>query len=655
MLRRKLLYTIHCDKLSENYFTSKIRIEIQMLMLLFFCLASERYKDSSATDGNTFLMAQDGKPESTIIIAKEPTPSARLAALELQYHVNKITGVMLPIMTDDTKVDGRRILVGESAITSELGINASDFKSQEYMIRITSDTIVLIGKDCQETEENLKEAGISTVFANINVSRIRLDYGKLMGTESNNIVLPGFFDDQGTSYAVYDFLERFCDVRWYGPTELGIVHPTAQTLQFKNNDIRRSPAFAHREGSMITPWPILKELWDNPTTEECYLYMRRLRTGGDKWAGNHSFSSYYDRFLRRNPDHPELFEGEHTEYFAQGRSNSDRQFCYTNPDFIKQVAQDARDFFDGKGLKGLAPAMGDYFAIVPMDNSAWCLCPECQAELEKDKQTSSPHFSNGRASGYMFGFINNVAKELKKTHPDKYISALAYWDYAYYPERIQLESNIAVAPCLQTRIYWGPNIAKNDIKFYKSWVEKKDRSIYLWLYYCFPEENALVGGYHCFPGFMAHTAARQIKMYHEDGVKGLFLCGIGEQVDFYITMKLLDDPELDIDKILDEFFTSYYGNSAESMKRLYLRIEEIYSDSGNYPPEVRAEERQFHQNEEIAWKYLGTEKLMAELGELMQQAKQLAITDVGKQRVQLFENGVWNYMVEGRKKYLAKH
>lgn len=623
-----------------------------MLMLLFFCLAGEQYKDSSVTDSNTFLMVHNNKPESTIVIAKEPTPSARLSALELQYHINKITGAMLPIVTDDTKVDGRRVLVGESAMTRELGIKSRDFKSQEYLIRITPDTIVLIGQDWQETEKNLKEAGISTVFSNISDSRIKLDYGKLTGTESKNITLPGFFDDQGTCYAVYDFLERFCSIRWYGPTELGMVHPTMQTLSFESKEIYRSPAFAHREGSMITPWPILQELWNNPGAEECYLYMRRLKTGGDKWAGNHSFRSYYDRFLRKSLEHPELFEGEHPEYFAQGRSDGERQFCYTNPDFIKQVAQDARDFFDGKGLKGFAPAMGDYFAVVPMDNNAWCLCPDCQAELEKDKQSSDSHFSNGRASGYMFGFVNKVAKELKKTHPDKYISALAYWDYACYPERIQLESNVAVAPCLQTRIYWGPNIVRNDIKFYKRWVEGQDRPIYLWLYYCFPEENALVGGYHCFPGFMAHTASRQIKMYHEDGVKGLFLCGIGEQVDFYITMKLLDDPELDIDEILDEFFTNYYGASAEPMKKIYLRIEDIYSNPENYPPEVRTEERQFHQNAEIAWKYLGTEERMAELGELMQKAKQLAITDVEKQRVQLFEIGVWNYMLEGRKKFL---
>ena len=298
--------------------------------------------------------------------------------------------------------------------------------------------------------------------------------------------------------------------------------------------------------------------------------------------------------------------------------------------------------------------MGDFFAVVPMDSNAWCLCDNCQAEIEKDKETAGPHFSNGRASGYMFGFVNNVAKELQKTHPDKYISALAYWDYAYYPERIKLEPNVAVAPCLQTRIYWGPNIVRNDIKFYKSWVEKKDRPIYLWLYFCFPEENALVGKFSCFPGFMPHTAARQIKMYHEDSVRGLFLCGIGEQVDYYVTMKLLNDPSPEVDDMLDEFYTRYYGSAAVPMKRLHERIEETYSDPDNYPEEVRTEERQFHQNEEVAWKYLGTEERMAELGKLMQQARELAKTDTEKKRVGMFERGVWDYMVTGRENYMTK-
>ena len=563
----------------------------------------------------------------------------------------------MPIVTDKTPFEGQTILVGESAMTRKLGFKSEDFDEQEYMIRFLPETLVLMGKDWEDTEENQQELGISTTFNSIGESRVKLDYAKVTGfseIETETITLPGFFDPQGTCYAVYDFLERFCNVRWYAPTELGMVYPETDALAIKPENIRRSPAFAHREGWVTSPWPILKEQWDNPTPDECQLYVRRLRVGGDKWAGNHSFRSYYDRFLRKNPDNPELFEGEHPEYFAQGRSQGERQFCYTNQAFIEQVAQDARDFFDGKSLHGFAPAMGDYFAVVPMDNNAWCLCPNCQAELEKDKQKSSPYFSNGRASGYMFGFINKVAKELAKTHPDKSISALAYWDYAHYPEGVELEPNLAVAPCLHTRLYWGPKMEKNDVELYKSWIEKKDRPIYLWLYNCFPEENALVGKFHCFPGFSIHIADRFIKMFHKDGVRGFFLCGIGEQVDYYVTVKLFDNIDLNVDDVLDEFFSLYYGSASEPVKKLYLRIEEIYSSPESYPESVIKPDGHFHQTEEIAWKYLGTEERMAELGQILDEAKSLAKTDIEQKRVRLFEKGVWEYMLEGRQKYLEK-
>ena len=32
-----------------------------------------------------------------------------------------------------------------------------------------------------------------------------------------------------------------------------------------------------------------------------------------------------------------------------------------------------------------------------------------------------------------------MARELKKTHPDKYLSIFPYSDYAYYPETIDVE------------------------------------------------------------------------------------------------------------------------------------------------------------------------------------------------------------------------
>lgn len=163
--------------------------------------------------------------------------------------------------------------------------------------------------------------------------------------------------------------------------------------------------------------------------------------------------------------------------------------------------------------------------------------------------------------------------------------------------------------------------------------------------------------FHCFPGFFAHTAARQIKMFAKDGIHGFWTFDggmVGEQVDAYITFKLFDDPSRDVDQLLDEFFRRYYGAAAGPMQKMYLKMEDIFSNPTNYPEDVQKTNKTFHQTEEIAWGNLGTEDRIAELGRFMQAAKAAAQTEVEKQRVALFERGVWNYMVEGRAMYLAK-
>jgi hypothetical protein len=59
-----------------------------------------------------FDVIQEGKPACAIVIAENPGPSARLAALELQSHVLKISGAEIPIRSERQPAEGRRILVG---------------------------------------------------------------------------------------------------------------------------------------------------------------------------------------------------------------------------------------------------------------------------------------------------------------------------------------------------------------------------------------------------------------------------------------------------------------------------------------------------------------------------------------------------------------
>jgi len=116
----------------------------------------------------------------------------------------------------------------------------------------------------------------------------------------------------------------------------------------------------------------------------------------------------------------------------------------------------------------------------------------------------------------------------------------------------------------------------------------------------------------------------------------------------------MDDPTLKTDALVDEYFTRLYGPAAGPMRKFYEIVEQTYGDPANYPEPIAARriEGHHHQVEEVAWGYLGNTRRMAALGTLMEAAKSAAHTPEQKQRVALFELGVWDYMTAGQKKYL---
>jgi len=157
-------------------------------------------------------LTSEGKPNATIVVSKKPTKAAQLGAYELQWHIKQMSGAELPIATDETSVTGNRILVGASRFTEKLGINASDFKSQEYTVMFRPGTIILAGKDKEDYGE------------------VAYDINK---NPSASSTWPGIWDEQGTLYAVYDLLERYCDIRWFNHTEYGIEIPQRRTITLR--------------------------------------------------------------------------------------------------------------------------------------------------------------------------------------------------------------------------------------------------------------------------------------------------------------------------------------------------------------------------------------------------------------------------------------
>ncbi|MHB8968900.1 MAG: DUF4838 domain-containing protein [Pirellulaceae bacterium] len=610
-------------------------------------------------------LARDGHPAATIVIAKKPTRAAQFAACELQWHLKQLTGGDFLIVDEAAPIQGLPILVGDSQPVRALGIEPAQLANQEYLIRVTPEALVLVGRDKSD--------------------RGTVQYDQTPNQQAFDS-WPGIWDEQGTMYAVYDFLERCCNVRWFTPTEVGIDCPRQATLTVTGTELRRTPFMKYRYAAYPPSenydqytglWPagsaggtkweaaaypklrqrfagdgygLAKRGWNT-------LFRLRHREGGEVCPGNHSLYGYYRRFWAEEKGQEPLFAGRRADWFAQGYEGQPPQMCYTSRGLVEQVAKDACEFFaTGKSYPG-AQAGGDCFCVEPMDNAQFCKCAGCQKWLT-GRDADSPFFTNGRHSDYFFQFVNEVAKIVGQKYPDKRIVCLAYMTHGAPPQQFRLEPNVLVQYCFAcNRLNFDRVSYDHEVELLKQWrQEYPGRTLYLWLYDTFPVEIAVNGNFHCFPGFFAHAVGEQFTLFQQQDYRGAFHCGYGQDVEAYLTYRLMDDPSLNTDTLLDEYFTRMYGPAAGPLRKFYETVEQTYGNPANYPEAIAAGkiEGHHHQTEEVAWGYLGNAQRMEILGRLMKEAQAAAQTDEQKRRVALFEMGTWDYMTAGRKQYLDR-
>jgi len=592
------------------------------------------------------VLVKDGKPQSFIVLSEKPTRAASLAACELQYHVKLITGAEIPIISQPEKINGVKILVGQSSQTDKLGLGRN-LKEQEYIIKFLPGAIVLLGKDSE-------------------------DYGEVKYGEDQPSAWktwPGFFQQQGTLYAVYEFLENYCGVRWFNPTDDGIFYPQKKTLVIKEKNLTGQPYFLYRE---IYPGMTVLDMYDwsvsglwkgsfNPDDadykeweETAYqslrkkftrpdeytearrgrikLFLLRMRVGGEKRVANHSLYHYYQQYP---PD-------KYPEIWAKGYQGTPTQLCYTSEKLVELVSKEAEEYFQlPEEKRKWGP---NVFAVEPMDNRAFCRCEKCQELIKRGK--SYGHYSSGEHSEYHFYFVNEIAKRLQKTNPDKMIITLAYASHAKYPETVKLEPNIEVMFCFATNRSPFSKGYQHELQLLKEWAEKckKDRRpLSLWLYYTFPKESADNGNFYCFPGFFAHAIDSQFKLFHRYGIRGVFHCGYGQEVEAYVTYRLMLNPEEDIEKLLHDYFSSLYGAAATEMKNIYLLIEQTYNEEKNHPEGVSYAE--------ASYRYLGTKERMEKISQWLEKAKSKATNAREKNNIKLFEYAIVRYMEKGYRTY----
>lgn len=545
------------------------------LLLICCCLSLQTAQAIAAQP----LLVEKGEPRAEIVITTKPSRTTHLAAQELQQYIEKISGARLNIVNEPTDKVPVQIFVGQSNYTNELGITNEDLKYGAYRIASGKNWLVLIGDDTNfvpiepwprgnndlvsgkmQNEWN-KITGKNWGYPHSQLYKHYTGSTRLFGTpneqylDKNGNVNVWSFDERGSFNAVCGFL-RSLGVRWYLPGELGEIVPEMKTIALPKIDKVVRPDFPLRT-----------------------LNFRFRVYGRDAamWAMRLGVRQPYGRQAAHGLDHMTHNEynlKNHPLWFALYGGKRDtqpgkrlNQLCYSNEELFQETVRFVRAQFNHFDM--------DAVSVMPPDGyTAMCQCKLCEG-----KDTPKRGY-RGAFSDYVWEFVNRVAKDVRKTHPDKKISNCAYGTYTQPPQNIdKLEPNIQVIIVGGRR---PTSEAREELRqLRKDWSEKTDNPIIIFENYPFTGRGFYL------PAYIPRTMGESI-----NAIKG-----VSRGEDIWLTMNLREDAigynhfliyftarmywggkKQDAVKMFEEYCQLFYGPSSNEMQTFFKYCEDHWRE-----------------------------------------------------------------------------
>lgn len=520
-------------------------MKIKRILIVLFLLSIGNFCSGMS-------IVENGQPKAKIIIGENVPYMVEFAANEFQKYIEKITGAKIPIQRKKISIEETNyIFIGESSYTKELGLSTKGLTYDGFKIISRNNWLALFGRD----------------YKGKPISGIRHPW--TLNVSYNPRLKINRMGETGTLFAVYRFLEDYCGVRWYMPGELGEVVPKKKNIKIKNINYQKSPDFEYRFLSAC----------NFPEDDDCALWYRRAGFGAPFPVQiNHSFYMMR-KYFKTHPEYFALVDGKRDfNITCMGSGN----LCLSEPGVLKQFVRDINEYFDKHPEQYIFPVMpNDSFTRI-------CECPRCQ------KQIDNSMGPDGKFSNYVWSFVNKVAKEVYKTHPDKFIGCCAYGAYRKPPTNIKKFSpNVVVMICKVRRNYWNKKYKETIKKTIEEW-RKKVKNIYVWEYYNWLATTPYLRGS---PVFYPHIISEDLK-YLKGISKGEFIeaeswrgseprkmhfLGL-THLNLYLTAKLLWDANLDIDKVLEDYYEKFYGPAKEEMKSFWTTAENIWMKNTPHTP-----------------------------------------------------------------------
>ena len=504
---------------------------------------------SNESEGTPLVIAAYGAPHAVVVVGRTPSRVAAYAAKELSYHVELATGVALPVVSEHEVPEGfsARIYVGVTRAAAERGIDSESLAPDEALLRRAGAALFVLGKEDPDADPLDERCAYS-----------------------------------GTLFGVYELLERFAGVRWLWPGKLGTYVPRTHTLAIPGELYETvKPRLAFRtfrwgavQRQAESYAPDLERLAFSHAGLRAYrddlaVYLRRHRLGRTtpKPPTGHAFSGWWKRLGK---DHPEWFalnkEGTRGPLSGAGEwGRTHVPVCVSNPELHRYIVEEA---WDG----------GDYLPLGEVDERFFCQCDACRA-WDGPQPAEYPDFAKEDYEPQLVSdryarFWLTVQAMAARKNPKVKVTTFLYWnnfpaplggvrlDGKVYAEFVPWTGEVAYFPMSEAAEAW----------LREQWLGWQNAGAILGY-----RPNYFHGGY-VMPYLSTRQAGRFFKFAYEHGMVGadfdsLYGHWAVKGPMLYLHMRLLWNPELDVETVRKEYFAAF-GPAAEIVERYFDYWEE---------------------------------------------------------------------------------
>ena len=380
-------------------------------------------------------------------------------------------------------------------------------------------------------DEYIIHIGATPYVKSLNLDLSKLHpYGYLIFCRDGKNLVITAKNHSAVMFAVNDFLKRFAGYRQFGAGSYFEIVPKRASLVLPDKlDIKEEPA--------------LNSYYLAKSPNSYFGRNNRLNC-----MATHALSSLVPvkKYYKTHPEYFPVINGKRKAMDPAKRSGPWNP-CISNPDIPKLVAEYADEYFK-KHPERIGLPLG------VNDGGGDCQCEKCLYEFK----TTGNQYAR---------FYNTAAKVLAKKYPDKVAAFIAYSRCSYaVPKGVKMEPNVLVE---------ATGMGVSAFREMKRWQAVGARHFGLYDYIYSIGSSFITPRY--YPRLMGKLWKDAMKNYNLESMWVEYFPAslIFSAPRQYVLDNIVWNPAVDVEALLDDYFTSMYAEAGMKVKALFDLFETV--------------------------------------------------------------------------------